>query len=118
MARLELPSRISQAKKAVYAPGYRVRVQGSANQLRFAERVGAFGDKASALAQMTTARGTSYGGLSHFQFAPSRSVLADYATVLHADDLQAIATSDVYWDEVRSIESDGEEDVYDMTVAE
>jgi replicative DNA helicase len=156
LARLEIPSTIGLAKKAGYAPGYHVRVQGSANQLRFAERVGAFGDKAGALAQiveverarkantnvdtipidvwsvvrsrmreralsqraMTAARGTSYGGLAHFRFAPSRNMLADYATVLHADDLQAIATSDVYWDEVRSIESDGEEDVYDMTVAD
>jgi replicative DNA helicase len=65
---------------------------------------------------MTAARGTSYGGTSHFRFAPSRALLADYASVLHAHDLQELATSDVYWDQVTSIEPDGIEDVYDMTV--
>jgi replicative DNA helicase len=65
---------------------------------------------------MTAARGTTYGGTSHFRFAPGRAMLSDYADILAADDLRAIASSDVFWDEVRSIDPDGEEDVYDMTV--
>jgi replicative DNA helicase len=65
---------------------------------------------------MAKARGTSYGGSAHFGFAPSRAMLADYATILAADDLKGIAESDVFWDEVQSIDQDGEEDVYDMTV--
>jgi replicative DNA helicase len=65
---------------------------------------------------MAAARGTAYGGTSHFRFAPSRAVLADYATLLAADDIRAIAESDLFWDEVQSIQPDGEEDVYDMTV--
>jgi replicative DNA helicase len=43
-------------------------------------------------------------------------MLSDYADILAADDLRAIASSDVFCDEVRSIDPDGEEDVYDMTV--
>jgi replicative DNA helicase len=66
---------------------------------------------------MTSMQKTANGGTSHFSFAPSRSVLADHATVLQSDDLRAIAESDVFWDEVRSIEPGGDTDVYDMTVA-
>jgi replicative DNA helicase len=66
--------------------------------------------------EMARLRGTTYGGTSHFRFAPSRSVLSSYAGVLNAPDLEALAESDVYWDEVASIEPVGEMDVYDMTV--
>ena len=43
-------------------------------------------------------------------------MLGNYATLLSANDLQAIAESEIFWDEVQSIEPDGDEDVYDMTV--
>jgi replicative DNA helicase len=36
--------------------------------------------------------------------------------VVGSDALWRIASSDVYWDTVASIEPDGEEDVYDLTV--
>jgi replicative DNA helicase len=65
---------------------------------------------------MTAARGTAYGGTAHFRFAPSRAMLDNYADILKADDLHAIADSDLFWDDVQSIVPDGEEDVYDMTV--
>jgi len=66
---------------------------------------------------MCAARGTAYGGTSQFHFAPSRAMLGNYADILKADDLHAIADSDLFWDEVQSIVPDGEEDVYDMTVS-
>jgi replicative DNA helicase len=154
LSRFEVPSTLTVVHKAGYGPGYHVRVQGSTAQLRFAQRIGAFGAQAAALDRlvatlrtlasntnvdtvprqvwgivrsrmreqglsqraMAAARGTTYGGMAHFCFAPSRAVLADYATVLAADDVRAIAESDLFWDEVESIEPDGEEDVYDMTV--
>src|SRR5207253_7269266 len=65
---------------------------------------------------MSAARGTAYGGTSHFRFAPSRAMLGNYADILGVGDLQAIADSDLFWDDVHSIEPDGEEYVYDMTV--
>ena len=53
-----------------------------------------------------------------------RSIAADsgreraalVAGVVRSERLAALASSDVYWDEVVSIEPDGEEMVYDLTV--
>jgi replicative DNA helicase len=66
--------------------------------------------------EMASLRGTTYGGTSHFRFAPSRKLLAQYADIPQDGDLRAISESDVYWDSVESIEPSGVEDVYDMTV--
>lgn len=61
-------------------------------------------------------RGTSYGGASHFRFAPSRKVAQQYAALLEDDILSHLATSDIFWDQVISITSAGIEQVYDLTV--
>jgi replicative DNA helicase len=67
-----------------------------------------------AMAQM---RGTSYGGLSQFKFAPSRRLMAEYASLLVAADLERFATSDLFWDRVTGVVPQvEEEDVYDITV--
>jgi len=66
--------------------------------------------------RMVALRGTSYGGTSHFRFAPSRDILRQYADLLDGDDLRAAATSDLFWDRIVSIEPAGEEDVFDLTV--
>lgn len=66
--------------------------------------------------KMAELRGTAYGGSSHFRFAPSRNLLADYAKRLQNPALQAAATSDLFWDTVIAIEPDGEEEVFDLTV--
>jgi replicative DNA helicase len=66
--------------------------------------------------KMAQLRGTVYGGDAHFGFSPSRAVLGEYSSLLEYPSLQEIAESDVYWDTVVSIEPDGEEDVYDMTI--
>ncbi len=65
---------------------------------------------------MAAARGTSYGGTSHFTFAPSRDVVASYAELLDDDILREHAGSDLFWDRIVSIEPAGEEDVFDLTV--
>jgi replicative DNA helicase len=65
---------------------------------------------------MATLRGTSYGGTSHFRFAASRQTIASYATALESPTLKAVCESDLFWDRVVSIESAGEENVYDLTV--
>jgi replicative DNA helicase len=65
---------------------------------------------------MAAMRGTSYGGSSHFSFAPSRPVLANYASLLDSEALRAVAESDLFWDRVVAVEPDGEEDAYDLTV--
>jgi len=65
---------------------------------------------------MADMRGTSYGGASHFLFAPSRAQLASYAEVLRRPEIDTWATSDLFWDRVLAVTEDGEEDVFDMTV--
>ncbi len=65
---------------------------------------------------MTALRGTSYGGSSHFSFAPSRHVLRDYAQHLGDVALLQWAESDLFWDQVVSVEFDGEEPVFDLSV--
>ena len=67
-----------------------------------------------AMAQM---RGTTYGGLSQFRFAPSRALISEYADLLSASDLDRMATSDLFWDRVIDVVPlIEEEDVYDLTV--
>ncbi len=65
---------------------------------------------------MAAARGTSYGGTSHFRFAPSRNTLRSYATLLDDPVLALWAQSDLYWDRIVAIETAGEEEVFDLTV--
>ena len=67
---------------------------------------------------MAAMRGTAYGGSSHFRFAPSRSTVASYATLLGSESLQQQAGSDVFWDRVVAIDppSGEDEEVFDLTV--
>jgi len=66
---------------------------------------------------MSQLRGVAYGGVSHFQFSPSRSHLAEYASLLAAPELEKMATSDLFWDRVTGVTPHiEEEDVYDLTV--
>jgi replicative DNA helicase len=76
----------------------------------------AMADNAITQRAMASMRGTSYGGSSHFAFAPSRSTVASYAELLASPELTLAAESDVFWDRVVANESDGEEDVFDLTV--
>jgi replicative DNA helicase len=65
---------------------------------------------------MAALRGTSYGGASHFAFAPSRAMILSYADLLAAPALAEWGTSDLFWDRVTAVIPDGEDDVYDLTV--
>jgi replicative DNA helicase len=154
LLRLGIQSRIMHTQKASYRPTYQVHITGKENQLLFAEKVGAFGDKQAGLEKivayieeikanpnndtvpmevwsqvksrmketgitqrgMAAMRGTSYGGDAHFGFAPTRTVVQNYATLLQVPELEMLAQSDVYWDTIVSIEPDGREDVYDIEV--
>jgi replicative DNA helicase len=66
--------------------------------------------------RMAAMRGTSYGGSSHFAFAPSRAMLGSYAELLDSDELRRWANSELFWDRVVSVEPDGEAEVFDLTV--
>jgi replicative DNA helicase len=65
---------------------------------------------------MAAMRGTSYGGNAHFDFAPSREVVAGYAAILEDDALRLWAESDLFWDRVVEVSPDGSEEVFDLTV--
>jgi replicative DNA helicase len=71
---------------------------------------------ASAATAMAALRGTAYGGSPHFRFAPSRGVVLEYAAILKDEALRSQATNDLFWDRVVSIEPNGEEEVFDLTV--
>ncbi|MGQ0776236.1 MAG: replicative DNA helicase [Pseudonocardiales bacterium] len=64
----------------------------------------------------SAAMGTKFCGNNLWKHSASRSRLARVATVLENSDLDLLATNDVFWDEIRSIESIGEQPVYDATV--
>jgi replicative DNA helicase len=60
--------------------------------------------------------GTAYCGSSLYRYSPSRARLARIADIVDDDSLRTLATSDVFWDRVVSVEAKGEEDVFDATV--
>jgi len=71
--------------------------------------------------EFATAMGTQFCGstrclLQGGEHAPSRERMARVAGVLGDADLEVLATNDVYWDSITSIEPRGEEAVYDATV--
>lgn len=65
---------------------------------------------------MAQARGTSYGGSSHFKFAPSRETVREYAEILDSNKLRDATENDLFWDRIVSIQPVGVETVYDLTV--
>ncbi|WP_425412624.1 replicative DNA helicase [Micromonospora halophytica] len=66
--------------------------------------------------EFAAAIGTQFCGSALWKSAPSRSRLAKIAAVLDAVDLDLHATNDIFWDAIVSIESLGEQDVFDATV--
>ena len=59
---------------------------------------------------------TNYCGSTLYKSNLSRERAARVADAVGSDELRALAQSDIYWDKVISIEPDGEEEVYDLTV--
>lgn len=66
--------------------------------------------------QMQKQLGNLYCGTSLYKQNLSRERAARLATVVKSDEIERLANSDIYWDEIVSIEADGEEEVYDLTV--
>ena len=62
--------------------------------------------------------GTAYAGTSIYKQNLSPERARRLALTVHSDELELIALSDVYWDMIASVEPDGEDDVYDLTVEE
>ncbi|NET40913.1 DNA polymerase III subunit alpha [Okeania sp. SIO2B3] len=66
-------------------------------------------------------RGTMSSGLN-FKNTPTRSLsrhkVNRFATAFADEELKAIANSEVFWDEITSIEYIGKEEVFDLTISE
>jgi len=66
--------------------------------------------------QFRAAIGTHYCGTTLYKSCPSRERLMRCAEVLGSETLREVASSDVYWDRIVSIEPLGPQPVYDATV--
>jgi replicative DNA helicase len=66
--------------------------------------------------QFQAAIGTNYCGTTLYKSCPSRERLMRCADVLDSDALREIASSDIFWDKIVSIEPLGPQPVYDATV--
>jgi len=66
--------------------------------------------------QMQAAIETQYCGTGLYKQNISRERALRVANVVQSHELQTLAKSDIYWDSIISMESDGDEKVYDLTV--
>jgi replicative DNA helicase len=60
--------------------------------------------------------GNAYMGTGLYRQNLSRKRARRVAEVVGSETLELLSMSDVYWDSIRAIEPDGEDDVYDLTV--
>jgi replicative DNA helicase len=60
----------------------------------------------------------SYCGTTLYRANLGRDRAERVATIIRSPEVEALATSDVYWDSVVAIQPDGAEAVYDLTVDE
>ncbi|MFK4035085.1 replicative DNA helicase [Nonomuraea wenchangensis] len=117
--------------------GHRLWVTGADNQLRFLDDIGVAGERfeqqagrcAAALRRLVGDTGAgavprqvwdlvgdSLAVRGATKGAPGPERLRRISTILDDADLELLATNDVFWDEVASVESLGEQPVYDATV--
>jgi replicative DNA helicase len=74
-------------------------------------------DRGISLSEMAALRRTAYGGITHYQFAPSHALIGEYASVLDDEELRRLADSDpLFWERIVEIAADGSELVFDLTV--
>jgi len=76
----------------------------------------AMNDRCMRLALLRARKGTASSGDLNPRINPSRRRLRRIAEVLNDAELDMLATNDVYWDEIKVIESEGIQPVYDAAV--
>ncbi len=74
------------------------------------------GERSISLNRMGVAVGSRSRGDLNAAICPSRSRIGRIAEVLQDAELEMLATNDVYWDTIASVESIGSQPVYDATV--
>jgi replicative DNA helicase len=75
-------------------------------------------ERSISLNRIRTAVGTSSRGDLNANICPTRTRIGKIAQVLGDAELEMLATNDVFWDTVASIETIGYQSVYDATVLE
>ena len=78
----------------------------------------AMGERSMTLGRVQARVGTRSSGDMDPANSPSRRRIGKIAEVLQDDQLEQVASSDVFWDTISSIESIGSQAVYDATVLE
>ena len=73
-------------------------------------------DQAAAASAPQASAGTGSRGDLSTLISPARKRLSRIAAVLGDAELEMLSTNDVYWDEIKSIQSIGIQPVYDATV--
>lgn len=68
------------------------------------------------IGKMQAQLGVAHCGTTFYKQNLSRERASKLALVVKSDKIDRLANSDVYWDEIVSIEPDGEAEVYDLTV--
>jgi replicative DNA helicase len=142
LLRLSIVARLKVVHHAKGRPVYCVDVSGANDQRRFAEVVGGFGPREApivtlwlalesiqentnvdtlpaemlARASSSMSTGASSFACAKRRFTPSRLLTGRYAAMFSDSALKAVSTSDLFWDRVVSIESAGDEVVFDLTV--
>ncbi|MEU4509017.1 replicative DNA helicase [Nonomuraea wenchangensis] len=132
LLRFNVMTRIEEVGQA-----HRLWIAGADDQLRFLDEIGVPGERfeqqaercAAALRQLVGDTGTgavprevwdrvgdSLAVGAAAKGAPGPERLRRISTILDDADLELLATNDVFWDEVASVESLGEQPVYDATV--
>jgi len=76
----------------------------------------AMDDRCMGLALLQARIGTASSGDLNPLISPSRNRMRRIAQVLEDAELDTIATNDVYWDTIKSVDSIGEQPVFDATV--
>ena len=66
--------------------------------------------------KMQAQLGVAHCGTTLYKHNLSRERASKLGLVVKSDEIERLANSDVYWDEIVSIEPDGEAEVYDLTV--
>jgi replicative DNA helicase len=61
---------------------------------------------------------SAYSGTGIYEQNLGRERARRLAEVVHSDELELLSISDVYWDLIKTITPDGDDDVYDLTVEE
>lgn len=77
---------------------------------------GALSDKGMTHRRFASEMNIQFCGNTMWKHSVGRERLAKVATILADKQLELLATNDVFWDKIKSIESIGEQDVYDATV--